>query len=59
MLLPEEYLRGEGRMDEDVNIDDFEVPRSNDVVDADPTVTNWPQYNTVALVYINWKKVEE
>jgi hypothetical protein len=29
------------------------------VVESDPAVTNWPQYNTVAVVYINWKKVEE
>jgi hypothetical protein len=29
------------------------------VVESDPTVTNWPQYNTVAVVYINWKKIEE
>ncbi len=29
------------------------------VVESDPSVINWPQYNTVAEVYINWKKVEE
>ncbi len=29
------------------------------VVESDPTVTNWPQYNTVVVVYINWKKIEE
>jgi hypothetical protein len=29
------------------------------VVESDPTVTNWPQYNTVEAAYINWKKIEE
>ena len=29
------------------------------VVESDPTVTNWPQYNTVVVVYINWRKIEE
>jgi hypothetical protein len=29
------------------------------VVESDPTVTNWPQSDTVVVVYINWKKIEE
>jgi hypothetical protein len=36
----------------------YDEGKTWNVIEPDPTVA-WPKYNTVAVVYINWKKTEE